>query len=206
MAKIIQEVSGRIKDVEESSNKKKTEEESEKILEIQDLLDQFSDYEEDELVKSPTATSSNPASEDSSDQEDEEEEEEDEEGGEDKKVAKLLNNMLKKDGETAEIKEEAKKEEKAPRKPKQLDDGLFGDIFSEEEEEGLDQDQSFQKNEDLEAKQELKEENQGLEGTNAYGSGSQSTPPKKIVKEEPKEICEPVNQSNRAQVNIEVFS
>ena len=89
MAKIIQEVSGRIKDVEESSNKKKTEEESEKILEIQDLLDQFSDYEEDELVKSPTTTSSNPASEDSSDQEDEEEEEEDEEGGEDKKGESL---------------------------------------------------------------------------------------------------------------------
>ena len=209
MAKIIQEVSGRIKDVEESSKQEKKEktekkeekkgEKEEKILEIKDLLDQFSNYD-DEPIKSTTSASDD-ADEYEDDENDDDDDEKEEETDGDKKVAELLKNFLSKD----------KKTEKEPRKPKQLDDGLLGDILYDED-EGSQPDQDQEVNEDEgsppdqdqevnEEKNETKEENVGSDGKEVYGSGSKvDSAPKKIEKEEPKENCETVNQSNRAQV------
>ena len=230
MAKIIQEVSGRIKDVEESSKQEKKEKKKEekkeekkvekenKILEIKDLLDQFSNYE-DEPIKSTTS-----ASDDVEEYEDDENDDDDDEKGDetdgDKKVAELLKDFLSKD----------KKTEKEPRKPKQLDEGLLEDDFYVEDEgsppdqdqevngdEGSlpDQDQEVnedegslpdQRKEEVEERNETKEESVGSGGNKVYGSSSKvESTPKKIEKEEPKEICETVNQSNRAQVKIFVI-
>ena len=219
MAKIIQEVSGRIKDVEESSKQEKKEKKKEekkeekkvekenKILEIKDLLDQFSNYE-DEPIKSTTS-----ASDDVEEYEDDENDDDDDEKGDetdgDKKVAELLKDFLSKD----------KKTEKEPRKPKQLDEGLLEDDFYVEDEgsppdqdqevnedEGSLPDQDQEVNEEVEERKETKEENVGSEGNEVYGSSSKvESTPKKIEKEEPKEICETVHQSNRAQVKIFVF-
>ena len=223
MAKIIQEVSGRIKDVEESSKQEKKEkkekkeekkgEKEEKILEIKDLLDQFSNYD-DEPIKSTTSASDD-VEEYEDDENDDDDDEKEEETDGDKKVAELLKNFLSKD----------KKTEKEPRKPKQLDDGLLGDILYDEDEgsqpdqdqevnedEGSLPDQDQEVNEDEgsppdqdqevnEEKNETEEENVGSDGKEVYGSGSKvDSAPKMIEKEEPKENCETVNQSNRAQV------